>query len=60
MGGNMFGGGECVEGNVPTRICRGEYVALFCYCYQLLFQPRIPPVTILKLAFAFFSIVISF
>ena len=51
-----MGGGECVEGNVPRRICRGEYVALFCYCYQLLFQPRTPPVTSFKLAFAFFCI----
>ena len=34
-----------VEGNIPLVIfpCSGEiYIELFCYCYQLLFQPRSP------------------
>ena len=36
--------GEDELGNMTREICGGEIyiVMLFCYCYQLLFQPRTP------------------
>ena len=32
--------GGYVEGNTFRGMCWGEYIPLFCYCNQLLFQPR--------------------